>query len=32
MKLSDGNYQVQINPKALGPGHIQPLIIVPGYK
>lgn len=31
-KLSDGTYQVQINPKALGPGHIQPLIVVQGYK
>jgi hypothetical protein len=31
-KLSDGSYQVRINPKALGPDHIQPLIIVQGYK
>jgi hypothetical protein len=31
-KQPDGNYQVQINPKTLGPGHIQPLLIVRGYK
>jgi hypothetical protein len=30
-KLSDGTYQVQINPKVLGPGHIQPLIVVQGH-
>ena len=31
-KLSDGTYQVQINPKVLGPSHIQPLVIVQGAK
>jgi hypothetical protein len=29
-RLSNGTYQVQINPKVLGPSHIQPLIIVQG--
>jgi hypothetical protein len=29
-RLPNGTYQVQINPKVLGPSHIQPLIIVQG--
>ena len=31
-KQPDGTYQVQINPKLLGPDHVQPLIIVKGNK
>lgn len=31
-KQSDGTYQVQINPKVLGPSHIQPLVIVQGHQ
>jgi hypothetical protein len=30
-RLSDGSYQIEINPKVLGPDHIQPLVIVKGY-